>query len=85
MLAPAPFSSASFLGAWEVITAQAVTGLSPKPDLASDAHLLTVKCIEVTFPSGICFLTEPKEPVAHRTRLPSSSEAPCRSGASLES
>lgn len=56
---------------------QIVAGFFPKPSLAPYAHLLAVKCAEVTFPSGFCFSTKPQDLVAHKTWVLSSNEAPC--------
>lgn len=60
-----------------MIIVQIVAGFFPKPKLASYAHFLVVKRTEVIFPSGICFLTKPKDLVAHKTWVLPSDEAPC--------
>jgi len=73
---PDGLSSARFLSPWEGTTVQIVTGFFPKPNLASYAALLAVKCAEVTFPSGVCCLPKPADPVAHKTWVLSSKEAP---------
>lgn len=74
---PYGFSSASFFSPREMIIVQIVAGFFPKPNLASYAHFLVVKRTEVIFPSGICFLTKPKDLVAHKTWVLPSDEAPC--------
>lgn len=74
---PCGFSSAKFLQSAGNDCSADCRWVFPKPNPASYAHLLVVKCTEATLPSGICFLTKPAEPVAHKTWVLSSNEAPC--------
>lgn len=52
-------------------------GFAPKPNPASHARLLAVKCTEVAFPAGICFLTKLEDLGAHKTCAVPSSAGPC--------